>query len=139
MESEPFRPEVISDITARCRRFVDEIGLSGSGTTDLFAQLVREAEGLGIIWANGRESNIDTLCTEAIEWTIRAIKAVAFEVGHIKDLQVRSISELPLQGDITDQDFDVPLAHVKHGDRLSLIRERHYAVKTWLRDFVQSS
>ena len=103
-----------------------------------FAQLVREAEGLRIIWANERDPDIDTLCTEAIEWSIRAIKAIAGKVGHMQDLQIRSLAELPLQGDITEQDFDVPLAHERHGDRISLIRKRHYDVKYWLRDFIQT-
>ena len=104
-----------------------------------FAELMRGAEGLGIIKADHQRPELDTVCKEAVEWTMQAIAKISAMVGAVAEKQIRVKLELSLQGEIKDMDFYAPFTHNNTSDKLSIIRKRYYAVYYWIRDFIESA
>ena len=104
------------------------------------SDLLKEADGLKIIWATDKSA--DEACGEAVIWARKTIVEIHRRLGPIADQQVRMKAELPLQGEIKDADFEIEKSYSKHSSealKLSLIRERHYDVYYWLRDFIASA
>jgi hypothetical protein len=103
-----------------------------------FASIVREADTLAII--NVRERDVtDEILREAINWTRKAINDVSNILGEIRNKQIRTIAELPLDGELKDEHFKVPYARSTFGHELGLIRDRHYKVYYWLKEFIETS
>ena len=103
-----------------------------------FASMLKKADGLGIIWLQERGVT-EAVLHEAIDWTKKAVNDISLMLGTVHNKQVRTKAELPLQGELNDGHFKVPYARIKHGSELALIRERHYAVYNWLKDFIETA
>ena len=110
-----------------------------SSTIASFAALMREAEGIKIVWASDTTSDLEEIYREAIAWTKQAISVISDRLGSIADLQVRVMAELPLDQPIIDSDFDKQLAHEQNPEKLSLVRRRYYKVYYWVRDYIEST
>ena len=100
---------------------------------------MREADNLKIIGANDSTPELDTILDEAIIWTKKAIQETTRMLGTIGEKRIRSETELPLTGEIKDEDFMVPFARTIHANKLSLVRDRHYKVYYWMRDFIETA
>lgn len=105
---------------------------------DFLAELVNEANGLKIIQANESTPELDSLFAEAINWTKKAIKEITNNLGVAEGKKVRIETELPLNGEISNEDFMIQYSHSKYDSKLGLIRDRHYKVYYWIKDFIQN-
>ncbi len=102
-----------------------------------FAELVREAKGLRISNVNSSTPELDMIFKEAITWTIKALADISTRVGTTVETAIRSDLELPLQGEIKEQDFYATFAYDSNDNKLNLVRKCCYGVRNWLQDYVR--
>ena len=107
-------------------------------TISHFASIIKEADALAIINA-GERGVTDEILQEAIIWTRKAINDICGKLGEVRNQQIRTIAELPLDGELKDEHFKVPYARSAFGHELGLIRDRHYKVYYWLKEFIETS
>jgi len=108
-------------------------------TVSRLASLVEEAGKLDIIWVRDNDEATNTAIQEAVRWAIKAVSEVKRRLGSVPSKQIRTEAELPLDGDVKEADFDVPYSHTQHGSRLGLIRERHYKVYYWIKNYIANA
>jgi hypothetical protein len=112
-------------------------GQNISKSIDFLAELINEANKLRIINTNESAPELSSILEEAINWTRKAITEITNNLGATEGKKIRA--ELPLNGEISNEDFMVQFSHEINESKLSLIRARHYKVYYWIRDYISTS